>query len=309
MGHGLTRVAVLGQGSIGRRHAGLLRDLGHEVATYDPADAAGAPSAAEALAGARAAVVATPSARHAEDALLALEAGCDTLVEKPFAMDAAEAARLVEAADGRLLAAAMNLRFHPGPSTVRRLVAEGAVGRVLRVAAWCGSWLPGWRDVDYRETYSAHAALGGGVLLDAIHEVDELAWVAGPATSVSALLPRVSSLELDVEDVALLQLELASGAVATVTLDYLDRDYHRGIRVVGEEGSVAWEWREDAVVLARPGGSERFDAPRDFAPTYRAELEAFLGGTPPATAAEAAHVLAVVDAARRSAREGRRVAV
>lgn len=315
MGHGL-RVAVLGQGSIGRRHAGLLRELGADVVTFDPVAPADTADEAAALDGAAAAVVASPSSLHEDQALRCIAGGVPALVEKPLALDAWGAERVRRAGEraGVGVAVAMNLRHHPGVRGVR--TALPAAGRPLRAAAWCGSWLPGWRPgTDYRQSYSAQAALGGGVLLDAIHEIDELTWLLGPVASVSALLPQVSDLELDVEDVALLQLELASGVPATITLDYLDRRYHRGCRVVGADATVAWDWTAERVVLDTGDGAPRVTtAPGDAAPTYRGELAAFLdgvaGGDPlGATAAEGAHALQVVDAARASAAAGRRVTI
>jgi predicted dehydrogenase/RimJ/RimL family protein N-acetyltransferase len=310
------RVAVLGQGSIGRRHAGLLRELGCEVVTYDPVAGGSAAGEDEALAAADAVVVASPSSEHARQAEAAIRRGLPTLVEKPLALDGPAASRVARLAAERgvPLAVAMNLRYHAGPRTVRELLPE--IGRPLRAAVWCGTWLPGWRPgTDYRETYSAQRALGGGVLLDIVHEVDELLWLLGPAATVSALLPTVSDLEIDVEDVALLQLQLASGVPATVTLDYLDRGYHRGCRIVGSEGTVAWEWTAEEVVVHGPGGETRHvPASSDVAPTYRAELEDFLaavrgGRAPAAPAADALAVMGVLDAARVAHAEGRRVAV
>jgi predicted dehydrogenase/RimJ/RimL family protein N-acetyltransferase len=315
VGHGL-RVAVLGQGSIGRRHAGLLRELGADVITFDPVAPADTSDEAAALDGAAAAVVASPSSLHEDQALRCIAAGVPVLVEKPLALDAWGAQRVQRAGEraGVPVGVAMNLRHHPGVRGVRD--ALPSVGRPLRAAAWCGSWLPGWRPgTDYRQSYSAQAALGGGVLLDAIHEIDELTWLLGPVASVSAQLPHVSDLELDVEDVALLQLELASGVPATITLDYLDRQYHRGCRVVGAEATVAWDWTAERVVVDAGDGAPRVTtAPGDAAPTYRGELAEFLEGLVDegpvgATAAEGAHALQVVDAARASAVTGRRVAV
>jgi len=310
------RVAVLGQGSIGRRHAGLLRELGCDVHTYDPVVGGSAAGEDEVLAKADAVVVASPSSEHARQAEACIRRGLPALVEKPLALDAPTAARLerLAAERGVLLAVAMNLRFHPGPQAVRELLPE--IGRPLRAAVWCGSWLPAWRpDTDYRATYSAQRALGGGVLLDIIHEVDELLWLLGPAASVSALLPTVSDLEIDVEDVALLQLQLASGVPATITLDYLDRDYHRGCRVVGSKGTVAWDWTAEEVVIHTTGEeTRRVPAPSDVAPTYRAEIRDFLtaaraGHAPVTPARDALSVMGVLDAARVSDAEGRRVAV
>ncbi len=321
------RFAVLGQGSIGRRHARLLDALGHEVAVFDPAGlvpdagttARVCSSLREALGGAEAALVATPTALHVEHARAALEAGLATLVEKPLATSAAGARELelLAAERGLTLGVAMNLRFHPGPATVRRLVAAGELGQVLRASAAFGAWLPGWRPaVDYRTTYSARADLGGGILLDAVHELDYLTWVLGPVARVSASLRQLSELELaGVEDVATLDLELASGAQATVTLDYLDREYHRGCRIAGSEATATWDWRREEVVVARAGGGRAaHGAANDIDATYRDELAQFAAavaqGSPPATDATAARrTLEVVEAARASSAGGRAVEV
>jgi predicted dehydrogenase len=320
------RIAVLGQGSIGRRHAEIALALGHELTVYDPDPATTPPSGARAAASAReciegadAAVVASPSSVHVAHARTAIELGVPVLVEKPLALDAAHAAELdcLAQARGTMLSVAMNLREHPGVLALSALVAEGAVGSVLRASAWCGSWLPGWRAAsDYRASYSARGELGGGVLLDvAVHELDYLLWIVGPARSVSALARHASELETDVEDVALIALELARGGVAEVGVDYFDRSYTRGCRIVGSAGTLNWSWEEQLLTHHDASGrTQRHTVPSDVTPTYCKQLERFLratreGAPAPVPAAEAQQVLAVIDAARSSARDGRRVAL
>ncbi len=320
------RVAVIGQGSIGRRHAAILIELGHEAVVYDPSPAARPPhgvsvarSAHECLRGAGAAVVASPSSEHAADARAAIELGVPVLVEKPLALDYARAVELdcLARERGVMLSVAMSLREHAGVRTLAALMAEDAVGRVLRASAWCGSWLPGWHpDSDYRHSYSARAELGGGVLLDvAVHELDYLMWLIGPVRSVSALAHRVSALETDVEDVALIAIELASGAIAEVHVDYFDRSYTRGCRIVGSRGTLHWSWEgQELTHHDADGASSRLEVPSDAAPSYRRQLERFLtaaldGAPAPVPAAEACRVLAVLDAARASSRSARRIAL
>lgn len=320
------RIAVVGQGSIGRRHAQIALALGHELTVYDPDPAAAPPPGARAAASvgecveaADAAIVASPSSLHVAHARAAIELGVPVLVEKPLALDAARAAELDHLARERgvMLSVAMNLREHPGVRGLSTLIAEGAIGDVMHASAWCGSWLPGWRPgSDYRASYSARSELGGGVMLDvAVHELDYLLWLTGPARSVSALARQVSELETDVEDVALISMELASGGVAAVTVDYLDHSYTRGCRIVGSQGTLHWSWEDRLLIQHDMAGTARRHAlPGDVAPTYRAQLERFLGaagdGAPaPVPAASAQQVLAVVDAARTSSREGRRVAL
>jgi predicted dehydrogenase/RimJ/RimL family protein N-acetyltransferase len=320
------RIAVVGQGSIGRRHAEIALALGHELTVYDPDPAATAPpgalaaaSVSDCLEGADAAVVASPSSAHVAHARAAIELGVPVLVEKPLALDAAHAAELDFLAQerGTMLSVAMNLREHPGVRALSALVAEGAVGSVLRASTWCGSWLPDWRPTsDYRKSYSAHSELGGGVLLDvAVHELDYLLSIVGRARSVSALARHVSELEMDVEDVALIAIELDSGGLAEVCVDYLDRCYTRGCRIVGSTGTLHWSWEEQMLTCHYASGTTRQHVvPSDVAPTYRAQLERFLraareGAQAPVPATSAQQVLAVIDAARSSSRNGRRVAL
>lgn len=321
-------MAVLGFGSIGRRHARILTELGCRVRAYDPvADVGAVPSVEscadveEALDGARAAVIASPTSVHLDQAGQALERGCHVLVEKPIATSADGVAALLERAErqARLLAVAMNLRFHPGPRGVKRVIDEGAIGRPLFAHFTFGSYLPDWRpDDDYRKSYSARRELGGGVLLDVIHEIDYAVWLLGSVRGVIASVGHASELEIDVEDFALLQLAFESGAHASMDLDYVDRSYRRGCRIVGTEGSVAWSWHEQHIVVYGTSGEEDVrPTPSDVAPSYVEQMEAFLRavredsssteGTPLVSGAEALEVISVVDAARESAATGRRL--
>jgi predicted dehydrogenase/RimJ/RimL family protein N-acetyltransferase len=319
-------VAVIGQGSIGRRHAAILLEMGQQVVVYDIADSAAPPpgvrraaNRASALSGADAAVIASPSSEHVHDAAAAIELGVPVLVEKPLATDAVLAAELdcLARARGVLLSVAQSMREHAGVRAVAAELETGSLGRVLRAAAWCGSWLPGWRpDSDYRASYSASAVLGGGVLLDvAVHELDYLLWLLGPAVSVTALARRVSDLQIDVEDVAVILLELRDGAIAEVVVDYFDHSYHRGVRIVGSTGTLEWNWEAGCISRRDASGRQsQSDVDSDVEPAYRRQMERFLaavrGEAPVAVTADAArHVLEVIDAARTSSARGRRVAL
>jgi predicted dehydrogenase len=107
--------------------------------------------------------VATPHPMHRENAILALRAGKPVLVEKPFAMNAAEAREIVEVARERALFAmeAMWTRFLPHVAVIRDWLADGALGDVVTVIADHGQWFA--EDADFR---LFAAELGGGALLD-----------------------------------------------------------------------------------------------------------------------------------------------
>jgi predicted dehydrogenase len=316
------RVAVLGLGSIGSRHARSLVALGHEVVGFDPRPAsegelwARASSPSEALAGVEAAVVATPTAMHAEHAVLALERGLPVLVEKPITVDPLEADRVVALAaqHGLTCGVAMNLRFHPGVLALRDLVSEGRLGEIRFAHVWCGSDLRTWRPgTDYRTSYSARADLGGGIVRDAIHELDYLTWMLGPAASVTAEVAHVSDLEIDVEDIGAALVVLKGGALASVDLTYIDPVYRRGCMLVGAEATARWDWTRGTVEISRPGTEvEQLDVAADVADTYVAEMRDFVeaaqtGRAPRTSAEEGRDAVRLADALLRSAAEGRRV--
>jgi predicted dehydrogenase len=315
------RVAVIGLGSAGSRHARNLIELGHEVIGFDPFSeppdgAARMPSAEAAIDAADAVVVASPSSLHAAQACAALVRRRPVLVEKPLATTVGDGERVVREAEraAAVAAVAMNLRFHPGLDKLKRLIDEGALGRVLLAQASFGYDLRLWRPQDdYRGSYSARADLGGGIVLDAIHELDYLLWLLGPIASVSAETGHVSDLELDVEDAAVAVLRFESGALATVDLNFFEPSYRRGCTLVGSQSVARWDWGEGTVTIRREGADDKTtDARCDVGDMYRAVLVDFLEavltgdleGTP---ADQGLAALRVAAATKRSATTGHRI--
>ena len=208
------------------------------------------------------------------------------LVEKPLAERAAEAEESVATAGDRLMVG-YNLRLHAPIERLVALVEQGRVGTPLAHRLWFGSWLPDWRpSVDYRTTYSARADLGGGVLNDAIHELDLAVWLAGADLEVvGALVARVGPLDLDVEDTVRALLRTPDGVPVEIALDYLSRSYRRGIEVIGTEGTVRLDWARATLEIEGPGAPEVEPADTPVATSYEREADAFLAfvrGTAPA---------------------------
>lgn len=320
MAAGAMIVAVLGLGSAGRRHARLLRGLGHDVVAFDPEPSAVAGvglarSEEEAVEAAEAVVVASPSACHASQALMALGRGRPVLVEKPVAATVADGERVARAAleAGRVCAVAMNLRFHPALLRLRTLIAGPDLGPLRYARASYGHDLRRWRPgTDYRRSYSARADLGGGIVLDAVHELDYLLWLVGPVHSVSAEAGHVSPLEVDVEDLAVASLRFESGVLGSLDLNFFEPAYRRSCLLVGDDAVVSWDWVRETIELRGPGGERIQEVGCDLEDTYREELADFLeavatGTDPRTTADEGVAALRLAEAIKRSAGTGMRV--
>jgi len=278
-------VLIIGAGSIGARHAANLAAAGAHVTITDPdpdrARAAPAdvaiPFDLDALPAADGIVVASPTRFHLDHARRAVATGAAVMVEKPLAERSDGVDDLVRDAGPRLMVG-YNLRLHPPIARLVEMVEHGRVGRPLAHRLWFGSWLPDWRPgVDYRTTYSARAELGGGVLNDAIHELDLAVWLAGPDLTVAgAVVARLGPLEIDVEDTVRALLHTPQGVPVEIALDYLSRTYRRGIEVIGDEATVRLDWASATLRIEAPGTVETEPADDPVSASYEREAEAFL---------------------------------
>lgn len=319
------RILVAGCGSIGKRHMKNLRDLGGvEVLAFDPAperraevQAALGIEAVDTLTAAwrcqpSVCVVAAPTALHLRLALEAADHGCHLFIEKPLSHSEDGLPQLMERVrkHGLITLVGCNMRFHPGLAKIKQLLDGHAVGRVIALRVEAGQYLPDWHPwEDYRQSYSARRDLGGGVILDAIHELDYVRWLAGEVVGAFCLSGKLSHLEIDTEDTAAMLLRFANGAMGEVHLDYVQRAYHRTCQVIGDEGTIHWDYGEDQVrwYSSRSKTWQVFANPPEWQPNqmYVDEMSHFLrcldGVEKPAVDVfEAARVLRIALAAKES---------
>jgi predicted dehydrogenase len=261
------RFLIVGAGSIGSRHCRSLTDLGHQMMVWDSDRVARDRARRELHADVATSfeqglqwrpdgvLVCTPPATHVTVARQAVEAGFHVFVEKPVAHVSDEVPALLDTAKraGRLFAVGYNLRFLPSLCRVKALLDAGHIGRVHSASARFGFFLPAWRaGRDYEDNYAVSAAQGGGVLLDAIHELDYLGWFFGEAVDLCCAAGHVSALAGDTEDLAEVTMRFASGVLAQVHLDYLRRDYRRDLEIIGAGGVITWDYLSRTVRVFRP---------------------------------------------------------
>lgn len=162
-------------------------------------------------------VIATPTALHAEQVTRALEQGMAVFCQKPLARTANETAQVLAAARAanRLLAVDLSYRHIDGVERMRELIREGALGHIYAVDLTCHN-----AHGPDKEWFYDPALAGGGCVLDlGIQLVDLMLWLLDfPATRVLSSHMfregrRLPVLAETVEDYAVAQLELESGAV------------------------------------------------------------------------------------------------
>lgn len=248
---------IAGLGSIGRRHLRNLVALGQEdillyrshLSTLPDDELAPYPVETDLTAAlARkpdAVIVSNPTALHLDVAIPAARAGCHLLLEKPIAgrLDGrVEELTRAAAESGVKTLVGFQFRFHPVLGRIKEMLDSGQLGRVYSFRVHWGEYLPGWHPwEDYRQSYAARQDLGGGVVNTLSHPLDYVRWLFGDAASLSALTDHVSALELDVEDVAEINLVMAQGTIGSIHLDYFQRPPAHWLAVNCEKGSVQWD--------------------------------------------------------------------
>ena len=272
------RVAVVGAGEFGRNHVRVYREIeGAElIGVYDQ-DARRAAAVAkefqtkvlatlEELQGRTDAVsVAVPTVAHAEVGCRLMEMGLDVLVEKPMAVNLAEADALLASAkkNKRILQVGHVERFNPAVIAVEPILNRPLFFEVHRL----GVFTPRSLDVD--------------VICDLmIHDLDILlALVKEPVTEVKAVGIPVLTNKVDI---AHARLEFVGGAVANVTASRVSTERVRKMRFFQQHEYISLDYaRRDAlrVGVKKPGPQPEFGFQKLDAPAIeplRAELEAFV---------------------------------
>lgn len=324
----ISRILIVGLGSIGTRHLGLARELNpdadirvlrHQACAEIPEYADGCFSILEdAIEFApQLSVIANPAPFHMSAAIALANAGSHLLIEKPLAVSLDDVPSLLGIVRQKnlVLLTGYNLRFLPSLQQFRKLLHEGVIGRVLSVRCEVGQYLPTWRpDFDYRKGVSARRDLGGGALLELSHELDYLRWIFGEALWVKASLSKQSTLEIDVEDTVHLILgfaftEASGMLVGTVNLDFIRHDTTRLCTAIGESGSLRWNGLTGVVERFQAGNdawSEVFRYAHQRDDSYREEWRHCLdciesGQFPLISGQDGMAVLEIIEAARSSA--------
>lgn len=198
------------------------------------------------------AIIASPAPFHAQHAIPLIKASIPVLIEKPVSVTQTDAQALIyaQAQYQTPVAVGYCLRYLPSAQQVRQMLQKGVIGNLYNAFIEIGQYLPDWRPTkDYRETVSARAELGGGVLLELSHELDYAQWILGSLTPQHVLLRASEELGLEVEDNADLLMTTSKGAVVNIHLDFLQRKAHRKCRFIGSEGCIEWDLIQNEVVL------------------------------------------------------------
>ena len=286
-------VLIVGCGSIGKRHARVLWDLGvADLRACDPLPAprealtAQVPTAkmyesyyAGLLDKPDAVWICTPPALHIPMAQQAIRAGCHVFTEKPLSDTTEGVDDLIAFAAENQMKVMVGLcfRYHEGLVKAKRYLDVGRIGRLVSVRAMVGEHLPDVRP-DYRSLFSAK--YGGA--FDLIHDIDLALWYAGQSVrQVYCLNGSYSDIGIEAPDIAEILIRFQDRCLASVHLDFFQRPRRRQIELIGTGGVIVvefarWDGCTVSLFEAQRGEWEREELITDRDDMFRAEDRGFL---------------------------------
>ncbi len=275
--------------------------------------------------------IATPVNVHVQQAVAAAEKGKHVLCEKPLALTLDESRKIVDAckAAGVKLSVGLMMRYHACHQAIRRIIAEGEIGKPVMGRAQLTCWYPqipgAWRQIP--------ECGGGGALMDlGVHTADLLRYFLGECVEVTALVDTTVQ-DYPVDDSALMLMKFRSGAQGVVEsyFNIPDAAAQNALEIYGTKGCILakgtiGQGSEGSFTVYSSGEDKGYEAAQtrdasgmavrvvtpDPVNVYRSEIEAFADAIlddtePPITAEDAIASFSAVLAAYQSSCEGKAI--
>ena len=218
------------------------------------------------------AVISNPTAKHKETIEFLSHQNLPLFIEKPlhYSLDIEELVK--EVTDKNIITyVACNLRFLDSLRYIKERL-DHKDKRINEVNVYCGSYLPSWREGDYRKQYSAIPELGGGVHIDLIHELDYIYWFWGVPSAKMGYMKNSSSLEIPAIDYANYCFDYNSFCV-NVVLNYYRKDCKRTLEIVFEDETWFLDLAKNQITSAN---DIIFSSSMTILDTYQQQMEYFI---------------------------------
>ncbi|MDO6709371.1 Gfo/Idh/MocA family oxidoreductase [Aliiglaciecola sp. 2_MG-2023] len=189
-------------------------------------------------------MITNPTSMHVETAIEAANKGCHLYIEKPLSHNLTNLAELNKIINQKNLITFVTyqFRFHPHIQLLKDLLHnENQYGDAVWAQAEWSEYLPDWHPwEDYKQSYSAKKELGGGVLRTQIHPLNYLEYLFGDIEHLTATTQSTGILDIDVDDIADIQISFKSKINATVHVDYIQKPRVHKLKIVTNKGRFHW---------------------------------------------------------------------
>lgn len=256
------KVVVIGFGSIGKRHVNNLISLGINDIVLCRSKLTGNSLNLKEINNLESildfnpnfVIISNPTALHFKTLKFLIEKNINLLCEKPLVHIKEEWISLklsLQNYEG-FAKVVFNLRFHPCIIKVKELLDENKIGKVNFARFFVGQYLPDWRpNSNHLESYSASKEMGGGVVMDLVHEIDVAEYLLGkPNSEIKSISDKVSNVTIDSVDISEIIYKTESKSIVNIHLDYLFKGYARNFIINGNKYNLSCDLFDNTVKIS-----------------------------------------------------------
>lgn len=263
------RFLIIGLGSMGKRRIRNLKSLGQvDIAGYDPREdrrteasekfgILSFPDFNQALQCFKPDVfiISTPPDLHMHYAYLGLENEISCFIEASV-MDAEKIRDLgkLNRKSKTVIVPSCTMRYFHGPKKVKELLRLGTIGKVLNVNYQTGQYLPDWHPWENIEDFYVSKREMGGAREIVPFELTWLNDIFGAATPISCFKSKLTSLDVDIDDIYHFMLRYDDNVIANITIEVISQPVAvRELRILGSKGQLTFSGEKNTVRIITSG--------------------------------------------------------
>ncbi|QTL99730.1 hypothetical protein GM661_18105 [Iocasia frigidifontis] len=205
------------------------------------------------------------------------------------------------------------LRFHNLFIKLKELLQNKVIGNIVLSNMKVGHYLKYWHEYeDYRKVYYSQKKLGGGAIRTLSHEIDLCLFLFKKPDNVFGVVKKISNLEIDVDDYAMINMEIGN-MVVNIEMNYLEPELIRKGEILGTEGKITYDFVEGIIKLTKYGIENetvfKYKG-KEYDLMYERQMDYFLNNTNYTKTGDiysGITVMEVIDAAEKSNKTGKRV--
>ena len=257
------KILICGLGSIGKRHAKNLMDVGEKnliffrernlkledkelrkIKNYNNLDAA-------LMEKPKLTFICNTTSKHIKTAIKCAEIGSHLFIEKPLSNNFKKFEVLERLVKKNFLSVMIgyNMRFHPLMKMIKQIVINRELGNIYNVKSEWSEYLPDWHPrEDYRKTYAARKEMGGGCSLTLSHELDSLYWLFGGIKKIFNI-KTYKHLYVNVDTVSDFLIYFNNNIVGYSHIDFLKKPYERNLEISGTKKKLFFNYYKNEIKI------------------------------------------------------------
>ncbi|MBE3142422.1 MAG: Gfo/Idh/MocA family oxidoreductase [Planctomycetes bacterium] len=194
-------------------------------------------------------VISTPPNHHIEYELLAVKNKKHFFCEAGIFTEKVDEVKMLAEKNHLVAAPSCTFRFNSSVKKIKELVEKKRIGKLIAMTYHMGQYLPDWHPweditdfyVGQKETAATREMVP--------FELEWLTWIMGEIKEISCIRGKVSNLEADIDDVYQLIFRFDNNAIGNLLIEVVSRTPLRILRIIGEGGTIVWDWLDDTVRL------------------------------------------------------------